>query len=83
MRTFGRALKLKKVGGAKTALKMARGLFLVVILLPIVASLESLRGREEGGRDLTCRSNYKSTKYKTSWPTWHRDLTGPSENCNF
>ena len=43
---------------------MVTRLFLVVILLmvtflvvilPIVASLESLRGREEGGRDLTCR----------------------------
>ena len=43
---------------------MVTRLFLVVILLmvpflvvilPIVASLESLRGREESGRDLTCR----------------------------
>ena len=47
-----------------TLKKMVTRLFLVVILLmvtflvvilPIVASLESLRGREEGGRDLTCR----------------------------
>ena len=36
------------------ALKMVRRLFLLAIL-PIVASLEALRGREEGGRDLTCR----------------------------
>ena len=47
-----------------TLKKMVTRLFLVVILLmvtflvvilPIVASLESLRGREESGRDLTCR----------------------------
>ena len=53
-----------KTRGIPTLKKMETRLFLVVILLmvtflvvilPIVASLESLRGREEGGRDLTCR----------------------------
>ena len=53
-----------KTRGIPTLKKMETRLFLVVILLmvtflveilPIVASLESLRGREESGRDLTCR----------------------------
>ena len=55
--TFYVEARGEKVGGANKgvpALKMERRLFLLVIL-PIVASLESLRGREEGGRDLTCR----------------------------
>ena len=43
------------------ALKMVRRLFLLAIL-PIVASLEALRGREEGGRDLTCRWFWRRVK---------------------